>query len=199
MRTVLAAPSPPGRRDGTAREVHTEDMTPVPAPTHLEVRPRRVRLTCRIAAVVIMVVSVVTAVLILVSPAGAVDFGLDDALSVVAIGLVAAAAVLWFARPRLVADASSVTVRNLGSTRRVPWQVVMGVRFDSRTSWAVLDLADDDTLAVMAIQKPDGVAAETAVAELRAMLAAAHRPGGSARPSGSQQDYPVPGPEDDPA
>ena len=163
-------------------------MTSTPAPTHLDVRPRRVRLTCQISAVVIVVVSLVTAVLILVSPAGAVTFGLDDAVSVVLVGVVAAAVVMWFARPRLVADASSVTVRNLGPVHRVPWQVVMDVRFDNRTSWAVLDLADDDTLAVMAIQKPDGVDAESAVAELRAMLQASRRPPGPDEGTGGTPD-----------
>ncbi|TAL12357.1 MAG: PH domain-containing protein, partial [Frankiales bacterium] len=54
----------------------------------------------------------------------------------------------------------------------VPWQVVRAVRLDDGSPWASLDLQDDDTLALFAIQSNDGDRAVEAVLGLRALLAA---------------------------
>jgi hypothetical protein len=47
-------------------------------------------------------------------------------------------------------------VRNLLLTRTVAWDDVLAVRFPDGDPWVSLELADDDVLAVMAVQRVDG-------------------------------------------
>ena len=89
------------------------------------------------------------------------------------IGVLLAAAVLQFTRVRAVADARGVWVRNYVGEKFVPWQVVAGVRLDDGSPWASLDLQDDDTIALLAVQANDGARAVDAVLALRALLATA--------------------------
>jgi thioesterase domain-containing protein len=51
---------------------------------------------------------------------------------------------------------------------------VRAVRFGHGAAWATLDLAEDESVSVMALQSADKDRAVRAVRELRAMLAA-HR------------------------
>jgi hypothetical protein len=80
--------------------------------------------------------------------------------------------VLQFTRVRVVADQDGVLVRNYVGEKRIPWQVVAAVRMDASSSWATLDLHDDDTIALLAVQANDGLPAADAVVTLRALLAA---------------------------
>ncbi|MDX6196878.1 MAG: hypothetical protein QOJ79_29 [Actinomycetota bacterium] len=104
--------------------------------------------------------------------AGGEQFGPADQIAFFLIGVLLAAAVLQFTRVRAVADVRGVWVRNYVGEKFVPWQVVAGVRLDDGSPWASLDLQDDDTIALLAVQTNDGARAVDAVVALRALLTA---------------------------
>ena len=66
-------------------------------------------------------------------------------------------------------------VRNLLLSRRLEWAEIVAVRFAGGDPWALLDLSDGDTLAVMAIQRADGAWARDEAGRL-ATLVALHSP-----------------------
>lgn len=143
-------------------------------------RPRRLLVVCRLAAGLLIAVFGVLALLL---PRGTSDgqvFGPGDQLGFFGIGVLLTWAVLQFTRVRVTADEAGVRIRNYAGERYLPWQVVSGVRLDSGSPWASLDLQDDDTVALLGIQANDGPRAVDAVLELRRMLAASRGIGGSA-------------------
>lgn len=115
-------------------------------------RPRRGRVLPLVMAGVALVVCVAVAV----GMGAAGQWRLGDQLLLVGLGL-ALAAFLWrYASIRAVPDAGGLVVRNLLLTRRVAWDDVVEVRFPEGAPWVSLELADDDELAVMAVQRADG-------------------------------------------
>ncbi|GDY28893.1 PH domain-containing protein [Gandjariella thermophila] len=138
----------------------------------LVVRPRRVRRVAAIAAVAIVAVFGVVAALLRNTPTG-VYFRVSDQVAMVGVGLLIAVGVLSLARPRLRAGAQGVEVRNILETKRVPWDLVLGVTFPEGAPWARLELPDDEYVAVMAIQAADGEHAVRAMRELRRLYRAA--------------------------
>lgn len=158
---------------------------------HVVLRPVRLVRVARAAAALVVVVFVVVAIALgsagegPVRP-GQVRFGLADQLAMVGLGLLAAGAILLFTRPRVLADAEGLRVRNVLGETYLPWQVVTAVRLDEGEPWASLDLADDDQLAVMALQAHDGQHAVEGVLALRRLLAASRPPS----PPGGAPDAP---------
>ena len=136
-------------------------------------RPRKLLWVCRAAALGLVVVFGVVAVL-LPSRQGEGDaaFGVGDQIAFFCIGLLLAWAALQFTRVRVVADESGIRVRNYVGEKALPWQVVAAVRMDDGAPWASLDLHDDDTVALLAVQANDGARAVEAVLALRRLLAA---------------------------
>ena len=65
-----------------------------------------------------------------------------------------------------------LTVRNLVLTRTVSWDSVVDLRFSGGDPWVTIELDDTDTLAVMAIQKADGVFARAEASRLAALIQA---------------------------
>lgn len=120
-------------------------------------RPFAPRLARWVAWSVAAAVVVLALVLVLALPS--VAGGRVGAGDRVGIGAFAAL-VAWFlvrqATVRAVPDATGLVVRNLLLTRRVAWAEVVSVRFGQGRPWVQLDLADGDTLAVMAIQAAEG-------------------------------------------
>ena len=139
----------------------------------LVLRPRRLLFVCRAAGLVLLVVFAVVAYLLPRGSAGGGQFGLADQIAFFLIGVLLSGVVLQFTRVRVVADEHGVRVRNYVGEKFVPWQVVAGVRMDDSASWASLDLQDDDTIALLAVQSNDGRHAVDAVLALRALLAQA--------------------------
>jgi hypothetical protein len=94
-----------------------------------------------------------------------------DRAGIALVGL----AVAWFcwreasvvARP----DEAGLAVRNLVVRRRLDWEEIVDVRFGEGRAWVQLDLADGDTLAVMAIQRADGDAARREARRLATLVA----------------------------
>ena len=166
-----------GAGPGAAREAGREAGRDV-----VRARPVRLRrVAIGIAAVVVVLFVVIAALLGRTSSEG-VEFGPGDQVAMVLLGLLVAAGVLLLARPAVVADLDGVRVRNIFTTKDVPWEVVRAVSFPDGTPWAMLDLADDDQIAVLAVQAADGRRAVDAVRALRA-LHARHAAGEGRGPS----------------
>jgi hypothetical protein len=138
------------------------------------VRPRRTSILAGIGAVIMVVVFTVIAVVLRNSPTG-VYFRLADQVAMVLMGLLLAGGLLLLARPRVRADAEGIEVRNFGTARRLPWELVVRVAFPDGASWARLDLPDDEYLPVIALQAVDRGYAVRGITRLRELHAAAHR------------------------
>jgi len=141
-------------------------------------RPHRLTIVCWLCAAAVVVIFSVVAVL-LGRPATTEDpevgapFGLVDQIAMVFLGLLMAGGVLLLTRPRVVADAAQVTVRNVIGGVTVPWTLVRAVRFDRHSPWAALELLNDELVAVLAVQAADKRYAVDAVRGLRRLHAAA--------------------------
>ncbi|MGH3793423.1 MAG: PH domain-containing protein [Pseudonocardiaceae bacterium] len=136
-------------------------------PTVFEARPRKARRIAVVAAVLLVAVFTVVAVLLRSTPTG-VYFRVSDQVAMVVLGLLLAGAALLFGCPRVRAGADGVEVRNLLSSRLVPWELVLRVSFPDGAPWARLELPDDEYIAIMAIQAVDGRLAVQAIRGLRA-------------------------------
>ena len=135
-------------------------------------RPRKARRACWIAAAVVVVVFVLLALGLTGPTDGGGVFEPADQFAMGILGLLGAGLILLFTRPLIRADAEGVHVRNVVGNYDLPWQVIRAVRFERGSSWASLELEDDDEVSVMAIQAVDKGEAVAAVRHLRALLAA---------------------------
>ena len=151
-------------------------------PAVVRVRPVRLRRVCAVLAVAVVVAFAVVAVLLGGDPVGAPS-GVGDQIAMFCLGLLVAGGVLLVGRPSLEADERGLRVRNILASHDVPWTVVTAVSFRDGFPWASLDLADDETLALLAVQASDG---ERAVAAVRALRALHARHSGA----GSEQESP---------
>lgn len=147
-------------------------MTGSPAPAPVDVRPRRLTRVCWAVAAFVVLAFGVLAVALGNVPEGEVRFRTADQVAFFVLGLLLAAAVLLFTRARVVADVHGIAVQNPVSRKEVPWQVVRDVRLDDGAPWAVLDLHDDETVQLLAVQGNDGDHAVDAVLGLRRLLRA---------------------------
>jgi hypothetical protein len=139
------------------------------------IRPRKIRRVCWVAAPTFAVFFAVLAVILRGPVGGDPTSGVfqgGDQAAMVILGLLGAAAILLFTRPRVVADARHLEVRNVIGSHDVPWGVVRRIVFEKGSPWVSLELEDDDTLAVMAVQAADKEHAVAAVRALRTLLAA---------------------------
>lgn len=137
----------------------------------ITLRPLRSRIAAWITAVIVTAAFIVFSTLLRGGTEGGGTFMVSDQLAMVGVGLFFSAGMLIFARPRVIADREHVTIRNLLGSHRLPWAVVHAVRFDDRSPWATLELADDDTMPIMALQIADKERALRGVRQLRALLA----------------------------
>ena len=143
-----------------------------PAPARVVARPRRLTRVCWGVAALVVVVSAVLAVALGRGPAGDAQFRLPDQIAFFCLGLLVAGAALMFTRARVEATVEGIRVRNPFSSKDVPWQVVRSVRLDEGAPWAVLELHDDETVQLLAVQANDGDRAVDTVLALRRLLAA---------------------------
>lgn len=133
-------------------------------------RPRRLRVVCWSTAVTVVALFTLVAIGLGNGPPGELRFELPDQLALVLLSLLIAGGVLVFTRARVAGDPEGVRVRNAFREVRVPWAVVVDVRLDENSPWAYLDLQDDDSMAVLALQANDGEQAQAAVTTLRGLL-----------------------------
>ena len=135
----------------------------------VEVRPRRLTRVCRLVAALVIGVFGLLAVLL---PRGAADgqvFGPADQEERDLVGVVIAAGVLVFTRARVQGDENGIRVRNGLGERYFPWQVVVAVRLEDGAPWAQLELQDDETVAVLALQRSDREQTVEAILAMRSL------------------------------
>jgi len=126
---------------------------------------------CWIAAVAVVLVFSAVATALRGETEGGGMFGFADQVAMVGLGLLGAAAILAFTRPRVEADRDGIRVRNVVGSYTLPWDVVREVRFTRGAPWASLELVNDDLLPVMAVQAADKGYAVAAVRQLRVLHA----------------------------
>lgn len=73
------------------------------------------------------------------------------------------------------ADVSGLRVVNIYKARHLEWPEVISLSLNPNRPWAMLDLADGETLAVMAIQNADGARASRSARELAEVIAECSR------------------------
>lgn len=69
------------------------------------------------------------------------------------------------------ATEEGLTVVNGYRTRHLQWAELIGVSINPNRAWALLDLADGETLSVLAIQSSDGARASRSTRELAGVIA----------------------------
>lgn len=147
---------------------------PAPQPTDpppVRYVPRKLRRVCAVTAAALVAVFAAVAWTLHGTSTGH-TFGRADQVATFLFGCLLGAGVLALARPRVEADRAGVRIRNIIGGYDLPWAVVVGVRLDEDASWAALDLADDETVAVMALMATDGRYAIDGVLSLRRLLVA---------------------------
>lgn len=132
-------------------------------------RPKRVRVVCTVAAIVIF--ALFTAIGTALTEVGEGVFKPGDQYAMIGLGVVFAAGIMVIARPRVEADQKSVRVRNIVGGYELPWEVIRKVSFDRGRPWVSLELENDDTVSVLAIQAVDKQHALHAVQQLRSLHA----------------------------
>lgn len=138
--------------------------------TAVDHRPRRLRRICQVVAGVVVVVFGVVTLLLPRGDQAVEAFGPADQAAFFCIGLLIAAGVLVLTRFRVRADETGVWVRNSLGERYFPWPVVVGVDLPEGATWAQLELHDDETVALLAVQTSDGEQAVDTVLALRRLL-----------------------------
>jgi Bacterial PH domain len=141
------------------------------------IRPRKIRRVCWVLAPVVLTVFVFLGLALSGSTGdGPGVFQPSDQIAMIGLGVLAAAAILLFTRPKVVADARRVKITNVIGGYDLPWEVVRAVRFERGSPWATLELMDDDVVAVLALQATDKDLAVEGVRALRRLLAAHRAP-----------------------
>ncbi len=139
-------------------------------------RPRRIRWVAGICAVAVAALfTVLSFGLHGATGEGPGQFARGDQAAMIGLGILIGLGIMAFARPRVQADADGVKVRNVIGGYDLPWSVVRAVRFDRNSPWAMLELLDDETVPVHALQAADKEYAVEGVRALRALHAAGAR------------------------
>jgi Bacterial PH domain len=142
-------------------------------------RPRRIRWVAGVAAAAVVVLfTALSFGLHGATGEGPGQFARGDQTAMIGLGVLAGLGILAFTRPRVRADAAGVRIRNVIGSYDLPWSVVRAVRFDRNSPWAMLELHDDETVPVHALQAVDKEYAVDGVRTLRTLhRAAADVPG----------------------
>lgn len=136
-------------------------------------RPRLLLICAWAGAVAILVIFAVVAYLMPAEDTGVI-FRPADQASMMVLGVLIAGGLLLMARPRVRADERGIEVRNIAAAHWFPWTDVEGVAFPDGTSWARLDLPDDEYHPVLAVQAVDRGLAVDGIRRLRALHRDAH-------------------------
>jgi hypothetical protein len=140
----------------------------------VEFRPRRIRWVAGVSAAgVVVLFTLLSFGLHGATGEGPGQFARGDQAAMIGLGVLAGLGILAFTRPRVRADATGVRIRNVVGSYELPWSVVRAVRFDRNSAWAMLELHDDETVAVHALQAVDKEYAVDGVRALRALHTAA--------------------------
>lgn len=141
----------------------------VPAPVVSSRLPRTWRLH-RAGAVPVVVAAALASTCLVTWVALPADtttaFSRGQLVTVVVCVAVPLVTLLAFAACRVRATEDELVLVNVYRVRRIPWHLVVGLRFRPDDPWPILRLADDVQVGVMGIQKADGPRSRVAAAEL---------------------------------
>lgn len=132
----------------------------------LVARPIKARWCAIVGAVAVVAAMSVVASLLRTVQTG-VHFRLADQVAMVLLGVLMAAGLLLFTRPRVRAGAEGVEIRNVVNTRIFGWPQVRGFSFPDRATWGRLELDDYEYVPILAVQVVDGASAVAAMQGLR--------------------------------
>jgi hypothetical protein len=141
----------------------------------VEYRPKRIRWVAGAGALGVVILFTVVS-FGLHGSSGFDDSGTfqrGDQTAMIGLGLLIGLGILTLTRPRVRADATGIKIRNVVGGYDLPWSVVRKVRFDRNSPWATLELLDDETVSVHALQAADKEYAVDGVRALRALQQAA--------------------------
>jgi hypothetical protein len=138
------------------------------AALHAPIRPYRSR---RIAIGIGALQAVVLSAIGIAMPTqGPVGFRWYDRLGMFIVAALVFV-VLWrFASVVALPSESGLQVRNLIEVRDLEWPQIVTVRFGGGAPWGVLDLADGDTMNVMALQRSDGPRGDAEASRLATLV-----------------------------
>lgn len=136
----------------------------------LEVRPHLTPYFAYGAAFLIAAAHIAVGFLLKVGSSGVI-FRTADQVGIAVLGIIIAALVLLFARPRLRVGPAGIGVRNLVAERVIPWSEVVDVSFPVGARWARVDLPDDEYVPAMAVQAVDKGRAVDAMDRIRDLVA----------------------------
>lgn len=135
----------------------------------LQARPRRIVIYALIATVVIVGSSLAVSIMLHGTNDG-VAFGGYDQGAVIGVGVILGTTIMIAAaRPRLRVDSEGLSIRNMVGHRRVPWKWVQRISFPEGAQWPVVQLPDDETYPIVAIQAMDRQRAVDALRQLRVL------------------------------
>ncbi len=135
----------------------------------VEIRPHLTPYFAYGAAVLILAAHVTVGALLKIASTGVI-FTTADQVAIALLGVVIAALILVFSRPRVRVGSQGVAVRNLLTYRLIPWSDVVDVSFHRGARWARVDLPDDEYVPVLAIQAVDKERAVEAMDTVRGLL-----------------------------
>jgi hypothetical protein len=141
----------------------------------VEYRPKRIRWVAGAGALGVVILFTVVS-FGLHGSTGFDDSGTfqrGDQTAMIGLGLLIGLGILTLTRPRVRADATGIKIRNVVGGYDLPWSVVRKVRFDRNLPWATLELLDDESVSVHALQAADKEYAVDGVRALRALHQAA--------------------------
>jgi len=148
------------------------DMISTQAPVVF--RPRRIRWVAGFSAAAVVVLFTVLSFGLHGSTGDTMgQFRRGDQTAMIGLGVLIGLGILAFTRPRVSADGTGVRIRNVVGGYDLPWAAVRAVRFDRNSPWATLELHDDETVSVHALQAADKEYAVEGVRALRALHSAA--------------------------
>jgi hypothetical protein len=147
----------------------------------IRARPRKATVIARVmAGAVVVIFTIIGVALHGKTDGGTGVFGTGDQVAMIGLGILGAAGILLFTRPRVEADARGIRVRNVIGGYELPWDVVRSIQFGRGAPWATLELQDDDLVSVMAVQAADKQYAVATVRALRILLASHQQAGAPA-------------------
>jgi hypothetical protein len=132
-------------------------------------RPLGARVATALAAVIL--VSSMSFLWVLLPGSIQAEFAPGQRLTLVLLLIVLLVVLNAMFRTSAHADDGGLTITNGYRVRRFSWPEVLGVSLGANSPWALLDLADGTTVALMAIQSSDGARARRAAQELAAVIA----------------------------
>lgn len=137
-------------------------------------RPRVGRFVALGAGALSLLVFVLIALLV---PGGPNGFGVMDRLLLVLCGLGLAGMLARYAAIIAIPSQEGIHVRNLFLSRDILWDDVEAVQMRQGDPWPSLLLKDTDQVAVMAIQRADGLSSRAQVGRLVSLVEHHNAPG----------------------